>query len=63
LGAEHSFSFLLEYYKPNCDGDINSGHYIFIPLLTEPQVSHLYSPFSKVEAHQGKLASEFAIVY
>ena len=58
----------MEYYLAECphpEGteDDNSGHYIFIPKISDGQRSHLYSEFKSIEAHQGDLASEIAIVY
>ena len=55
----------MQYYNPS-DGDFPnlapSGAYLFVPDRFD-QESHLYSEFSSIEVHQGKLAGEFAIVY
>ena len=61
----YSFEFNLQYYNPS-DGSFPniavSGAYLFVPERLD-QDSHLYSEFKSIEVHQGKFASEFAIVY
>lgn len=64
-GKTYDFEFNLQYYKPSIgDGDNKapSGAYLFMPEVND-QKSHLYSEFSSIETHKGKLVSEFQLVY